>query len=271
MKIDVCVITKNCERTIELCLSAIKKNIPYNRLIVIDGMSTDRTLKIAKDFGCEVFLDKGTRATARQLGIEKISTEIFAFIDGDVVIRNNWFKNMYSWFKRLKKMGRNVGAIYGYENLIPQSPARHFAYIRRKFLARQKTPQKVHFLHCGSCLILKKSISGIKIPPWLHSREDTYIAEYINSRGYEVWTVPVPFDHYCGGSWESVYTYHAASIRRLKKISPIRLLGKLFAEVNVFSPIIVIKYHQPKFMLWSLLWSFSMLRGYFGWSKYTKL
>ena len=50
MQIDVVVLTKNSERTLEKCLNSIYKNIPVNRLIVIDGYSTDRTMKIVKKF-----------------------------------------------------------------------------------------------------------------------------------------------------------------------------------------------------------------------------
>jgi len=48
MEIDVIVLTKNSERLLTECLASIYENVPVNKLIVVDGYSTDSTLEIVK-------------------------------------------------------------------------------------------------------------------------------------------------------------------------------------------------------------------------------
>ena len=40
-RMDVIVLTKNSERLLEQCFDSIFENVPVNRLIVVDGYSTD--------------------------------------------------------------------------------------------------------------------------------------------------------------------------------------------------------------------------------------
>ena len=49
-KVDVVVLTKNSEEQLERCLGAVYRNVPVNRLIVVDGYSTDKTLDIVSKF-----------------------------------------------------------------------------------------------------------------------------------------------------------------------------------------------------------------------------
>jgi hypothetical protein len=42
----------------------------------------------------KVIFDKGTRATARQKGIEAVGTEWFVFVDSDVVLKEGWFETV---------------------------------------------------------------------------------------------------------------------------------------------------------------------------------
>ena len=48
--IDVVMLTKNSEHLLDKCLVSIYANVPVNNLIVVDGFSTDRTLKIVDAF-----------------------------------------------------------------------------------------------------------------------------------------------------------------------------------------------------------------------------
>lgn len=82
MKIDICLVTKND-------ISSIKgiEYIPINKLIV----ETSKPL-----------------ALARMKAIKKVTTDIFAFIDDDVEIDENWFNVLIPYI--IKK---DVGAVQG--------------------------------------------------------------------------------------------------------------------------------------------------------------
>ncbi|MEM3356753.1 MAG: glycosyltransferase family A protein, partial [Candidatus Bathyarchaeia archaeon] len=114
MRVDVVVITKNSDRMLRECLESVYGNVPVNRLIVVDGYSTDKTLEIVqrfqKKYGNVLLLhDRGNRATARQKGIAHVETEWFMFVDSDVVLCEGWFR------KAEKHLAADVGAVWGIE------------------------------------------------------------------------------------------------------------------------------------------------------------
>ena len=84
LPISVIIIAKNAERTIEECLSAVKKSNPAE-IIVVDGNSTDRTVEIARRYTEHIYPDEGKGiGYARQLGAEMASQEYIAYVDSDV-------------------------------------------------------------------------------------------------------------------------------------------------------------------------------------------
>ena len=95
--IDVVMLTKNSEHLLDKCLASIYQNVPVNNLIVIDGFSTDRTLKIVdaaneRHGNVKVLSVNGSRAKAREKGIAQVSTDWFMFADSDVVLSKDWYR-----------------------------------------------------------------------------------------------------------------------------------------------------------------------------------
>src|SRR5512147_3068855 len=112
--VDVVLLTKNSQRKLLECIESIYRNVPVAQLIVVDGYSTDDTLAILEGFNnkycnVKIIFDKGTRATARQKGIEAVKTAWFVFVDSDVVLCRDWFK------KAQKYVAADVGAVWGIE------------------------------------------------------------------------------------------------------------------------------------------------------------
>jgi len=186
--VDVVLLTKNSERVLEKCLESVYQNVPVNRLIVVDGYSTDRTLEILSQFNrkyhnVKVVYDRGTRATARQKGIENVETEWFMFVDSDVVLCRNWYQ------KAIKHINNNVGAVWGIEvwsTLQNQATLKMFLIITRKiFELRGGT---------HDTLIRVNLVKDIEIPKNLHVFEDAYIKEWITRKGYEMVAC---YDPYC--------------------------------------------------------------------------
>jgi len=188
MDVDVVIITKNSEHMLNECLKSVYKNVPVNRLIIVDGYSTDKTLEIVREFQKKhgnilVLQDRGTRATARQKGIGQVKTEWFMFVDSDAVLCKDWFK------KAEKHLDQNVGAIWGIEVWSTiQNPAilKIFLWITRKiFDLRGGT----HDTLIRTCLV-----KDIEIPKVLHVFEDTYIKDWITQKGYKLIAC---YDPYC--------------------------------------------------------------------------
>ncbi len=185
--VDVVLLTKNSERALAKCLDSLYGNVPVNRLIAVDGYSTDGTLSILENFNSKyhnvkVVFDHGTRASARQRGIENVQTDWFMFLDSDVVLCKDWYQ------KALKFVDSNVGAVWGTEiwsTLKNPSALRLFLVITRKiFEVRGGT---------HDTLIRTATVKDIHIPSELHVFEDAYIKDWITSKGYKVIACYDPF------------------------------------------------------------------------------
>ena len=179
-QVDVVVLTKNSERVLEKCLNSIFKNVPINRLIVVDGYSTDSTLETVKKFhekyGNVVLIkDSGTRGSARLKGIRKVETEWFIFVDSDVTLCDNWYNKARTLVKN------DVGAVWGTEvwDGIQNS------IVLKLFL---KITRKIFEIRGGThdLLVRYETVKDIDIPKNLHVFEDAFIKEWIAKKGYRV-------------------------------------------------------------------------------------
>jgi glycosyltransferase involved in cell wall biosynthesis len=182
------MLTKNSERVLRKCLGSVYENLPIGNLIVVDGNSTDSTLRILQEsqerYGNLIVLpDKGTRASARQKAIGYVKSDWFMFVDSDVVLCDGWFA------KARKLMSDDVGAIWGIEI---------WSVLRgTKFLNLfERITMKIFNRRGGThdLLVRTKAVEDIAIPYHLHTYEDSYIRSWIIKKGYKV--IPV-YDPYC--------------------------------------------------------------------------
>jgi glycosyltransferase involved in cell wall biosynthesis len=179
--IDVVVLTKNSEHLLEKCLASVYENVPVKNLFVIDGFSTDRTLKIINQTreahgNVTVLNVDGSRARARQKGIQHVSTDWFMFVDSDVILSLDWFK------KAQKSMRDDVGAVWGVNiDVVPNLKDKRIIKLQ-SLIARQCFDLRGG-MH--DTLIRREAVEGIKIPEKLHAYEDAYIINWIKKKGYQ--------------------------------------------------------------------------------------
>jgi glycosyltransferase involved in cell wall biosynthesis len=186
--VDVVLLTMNSERKLEDCIASVYQNVPVAKLIVVDGGSIDRTLEILqklndKYHNVQIIQDHGgTRATARQKGIQNVTTEWFFFVDSDVVLCKNWHQ------KATKYVDKDVGAVWGIEvwsTIQNPKTLRMFLLVTRK----------IFDLRGGThdTLVRTEAVKDIKIPDSLHVFEDAYIKDWITQQGYRVVACYDPF------------------------------------------------------------------------------
>jgi glycosyltransferase involved in cell wall biosynthesis len=222
--IDVVLLTLNSERKLQDCLNSVYQNVPVNRLIAVDGGSSDRTLQILAEFNAkygnvDVIADRGTRATARQKGIQNVTADWFIFVDSDVVLCKDWY------YKAQAYVDRDVGAVWGTEvwsTLQNPKTLKMFLLLTRK----------IFDLRGGThdTLVRTEAIRDIKIPWNLHVFEDAYIKDWIASKGYRVVACYVPFCiHYRP---QTVWTLRGSLnviVDSLRFGSPVLILKLVFA------------------------------------------
>jgi glycosyltransferase involved in cell wall biosynthesis len=186
-KTDVVILTLNSERMLKKCVESVYTNIPVNRLIVIDGGSSDQTIPILETFkdkfhNVKIIVEKGTRATARQKGIENVESDWFIFVDSDVILSKNWYKKAFQY------VNPKVGAVWGIE---VWSTIKNVSSLKVFLLSTMK----IFAIRGGThdTLIRTRLVQDIKIPGNLHVFEDAYIKDWIIHKGYQVIACYSPF------------------------------------------------------------------------------
>jgi glycosyltransferase involved in cell wall biosynthesis len=93
------VLARNAEKTLRSCLESVLRNNP-TEIIVVDGMSRDRTKEIAKAFTNTIISDEGQGVSAaHQLGLEKAGQSFISFIDADIVLPDGALETMLAELK----------------------------------------------------------------------------------------------------------------------------------------------------------------------------
>lgn len=109
--ISIVIPTYNSERTLSQCLeSIVKQDYPKEKIeiIIVDGGSRDKTLKIAKEFGVNKILHNPLRTgeAGKAVGVEAAKNDIIALIDSDNILnRKEWLKVMVEPFKNPEVVG----------------------------------------------------------------------------------------------------------------------------------------------------------------------
>jgi glycosyltransferase involved in cell wall biosynthesis len=99
-KLDLSVVVpvRNAERLIDECLTSIVRS-GAREIIVVDGMSTDGTLEIAKRYPVRVLSDDGRGLpVARLVGVQAAKSRFVALIDADVVLPDGALEQLFEEF-----------------------------------------------------------------------------------------------------------------------------------------------------------------------------
>jgi len=95
LNLSIIIPTKNEAQYLTGCISRVKKAIAFwggdAEILVADNGSTDKTVEIAKKFGCYVeTIPLGTIAEVRNSGANKAKGDIIAFLDADCYVTPKW-------------------------------------------------------------------------------------------------------------------------------------------------------------------------------------
>jgi len=180
------MITKNSVEQFERpelftkVLESIFREIPVDKLIIVDGYSTDDTIEFVRQYTSCIIQDNRGRGKGREIGIRQVDTEWFAFVDSDVILCPNWFEEIR------KSITPEVGAIHGL--VLPtysKSFCRSMAFLRRKKLEDYLLYRQRKVALTMALLIRTELVKDISIPVDLHVREDKYIQDWIVGKGYK--------------------------------------------------------------------------------------
>jgi len=114
--IGLCV--KNAELTVaRAILSIVSQNFPHGslELIVIEGFSQDQTLSIVKkdlsgvDFDFQIIQDDKGLGQARQLVVNEARGRYIVWVDGDMILPDNYFQKQVEFMEQNRSMAVAAG------------------------------------------------------------------------------------------------------------------------------------------------------------------
>ena len=91
--LSIIIPTLNEEKYLPLLLESIKKQKDFfdYEIIVADAGSKDKTLEIAKNYGC-ITVGGGLPSKARNEGAKITNGNTLLFLDADVILTNDFLK-----------------------------------------------------------------------------------------------------------------------------------------------------------------------------------
>ena len=134
--ISITIPTYNSEKTLKKTLQSVKaQTYPNIELILIDSNSTDKTLKIAKDFGAKIYQYEGTLLGAREIGVKKAKGKYVLLVDSDHILEKTTVKrglellkkfDMLWLYERSWKPKRLLERLYDADRELVQKYAKDF-------------------------------------------------------------------------------------------------------------------------------------------------
>lgn len=229
MIIDTVIITKNPDvellsKCIDKILKEAKRAEISTRIIFVDGSKDEAVNYVADTFSNDTKITyirdtDGNRATARQKGIENVTTSLFTFIDDDVIISDGWFDEMMQYFS-----SDSIGGVWGAaiptgKMLKYYKTMANFYNVSIKDLV-QKNGSIRGLTH--DTMIRTDFVKDIQIPKNLHVMEDHFIREHIESKGKQWLSVTKPycfhFKSYDSPSGADLDAYHSYKMGTYSKI-----------------------------------------------------
>jgi len=259
--ITAVVCVKNGGKTIERTLLSIKSN-NVEQIIVVDGLSTDDTLDIARKYADKILSDEGKGlAYARQIGAENASSEFVAFVDADAVLpRNDTLLSM------LTEMLSNRWVAIHSQLVDPRNDKSYWEegedFHWDKYF---NNPGERRYLGTVICIIKRELILKFRFDPiFTKAAEDADFFHRLGQMG-----------HKFGVSQTVGYHYHRSTIKEFMRQrinygkENMKAMRKHRAPTLLFAPLAIaasgflisIRCKKPKFLFFYAVWGISLAIG----------
>jgi len=152
MLLSIIIPTLNEEKYLPLLLESVKKqSFSDYEVIVADAGSKDKTLEIAKKYGCKV-VPGGLPAKGRNEGAKIAKGDLFLFLDADMILPSNFFENL---FEELKERDLDIAS---FPITLQGNKFGKFAYRLYNYWARATQ----RFLpHAAQAILVKKEVHQV--------------------------------------------------------------------------------------------------------------
>jgi glycosyltransferase involved in cell wall biosynthesis len=185
-KVSFIIPTFNSEKTLGSCLeSIVKQDYPDIEIIIVDGYSSDSTLRIASRYPTRVIFANGLLGKARQIGAVNSTGKILAIFDSDIILPStDWLKKAVVHFLKDSK----VGIVWPINKAPPHASCVTRCYFNMwdNFI-RNRVRRDRTILPGGNSLVNRSAfIEAGGFNPGLHYGEDFDLMRRIINKGYKV-------------------------------------------------------------------------------------
>ena len=105
MKVSICITVLNEEKSIRVLIESIlKQSKKPDEVVIVDGGSTDKTVKIIrhlqkKDRRIKLLEEKCSRSEGRNLAVELAKNDAIIMTDAGCIAKKHWLKRLAESFK----------------------------------------------------------------------------------------------------------------------------------------------------------------------------
>jgi len=192
----VVIAAYNEEEGIVPTICELKEELGQPLLIVVDGKSSDQTLKLAKDLGAEVFIQKGNgKGNAMSEGLDHLNgdTRYVVFTDADYTYPANHLNEMIN----VLDLNPDVGMVLGdrFSRIYENESDRNQFYIGNRILAfvhKVLNGVKLNDPFTGLRIIRYELLKGWK-PKSLGFDIEAEINNHVMQSGYNIVEVPIKY------------------------------------------------------------------------------
>lgn len=186
MLVSVVIRTRDEEERINSCLFAVSnQSLSDFEIIIVDNMSNDNTLAIAKKHNVRIIQisdEEFTYGRALNRGIELAQGDYIALISGHCIpVDNYWLPQLLSNFQ-----DPQVAGVYGRQQPLPDSNDFDKRDLWTTFGLERRIQRKDYFFHNANSMIKKSAWDEVRFHDESDGVEDRIWAKDIINRGYVV-------------------------------------------------------------------------------------
>ena len=245
--ISIVIPTRNEQKTLKDCLDSLTRlNYPKARreILVVDGMSTDNTRKIAGLYDTILVENpKRSHRSGVNLGFEKARGDIIAFTDADCIVDENWLQNSLKYFNRRVAGVSGPIQIPSQPSTFQQAVAFLFSLAVRVAKSSHKETQQAaqdveDFPTCNA--IYRKIALKVVMPldEELYGGSDLELNYRLRQAGYRLLATPDVRVQHCKRDtpkrfWIQMYRYAIARLQLGKRWTPLLSLAHVAVGLSV--------------------------------------
>lgn len=278
--IGLCV--KNAEQTIYQAIESIlDQDFPHilMELIVVDGHSEDKTLKIIRDalsgkkIQYEVFFEDKGLGTARQIVVDNARGKYIVWVDGDMILNKDYVRTQVEFMERNPKVGVAGGKFKMLPNLNLVATVENIEWLVWDFESQNKPVLEPTRNYCGGTIYRVQAIkeAGGFDPNIKGSGEDLDAEHRISEAGWFLhFTTEALFHDNRKNTWQGIwnenfwygYGSHYFLHKYMKRVSAFSFLEGLQRSSVAYKLT-----HRKIVFLLLLQYTFKKIAWCFGFTK----